>query len=1287
MKNKKRFLALFLSILMLLCTNYSAFPVIAAAAEEAKTIEITTADELQNINNNLKANYVLANDIDLSGRDFTPIGNTDSGAFEGSFDGNGHTISNLDVFSGKYAGLFGYNDGTVKNLTLSNVSVYGTRYIGGVVAYNAENSKIENCSVTGGKVYSDGGVYATRVGGICGVNEGKIEGLLSNAADVQLSNGTTGSFVGGVVGFCRDVENLTAQNSGTVSGGREVGGIIGHCYGSISLTAQNSGNVNSSSDVGGIIGLCYGSISLSAHNSGDVNGGDDVGGIIGSCLANGFVSAQNNGNVNTYSIYSSRTGGIIGTVGNFVNLTNCCNNGEITGSRSYTSGLIGYVYGDKPMISSCYNTGNIIGGRSAGFVNGSAIVQNSYNFGNLNNRSDTNYRDARISDGAVSNSYACISWGLSLPGINNYTSDGARVARYHNGSKTTCYPFEDMDSAEDYIGWDFENTWEINSQINNGLPILKNCKPKLAFDYSRKCMLIGETFKLKAYKFNEITENVKFSSNNISIAQCSADGTVYAVGSGWATITAVDSDGNKANCNITVMAKNESIFADDITAPVNSSSYGYSVNMGNNTDFLVKVESNNDTVAKVESYANNSFRLSTFSPGQATLYFETAQGLKTSCTVTVTNRATEISMPSTFTVARGKSSKINVSTTPSPTSSKISYTSSDPSIASVDENGYITGVSLGTTTIKATTDNGYYATSTVTVYAPVTSMEFGHPSITVYKGDSRKLDLVYSPSDTTDSINYSSSSTSGLTVDSTGTINAKSAGTYTVTAMSQSGIKAYCTVKVIDYPVIVKSITLDKNENEMFVGEVFKLTSTIEPSNATDKSVRWQSTDESVATVTPGGIVEAKGAGKTIITVETANGLIAYCEVTVKGLASTNLSKIYTPDVLSTGKDFVDVPVIIENNPGISFASISVFYDETKLEPVSVENGVVFQSVLGLIENENNKIKLCFTDEKDIYSDGILATIRFKVIDNSESAKVRICYFPSEIRNSSANTVSLNIFEGLVGESDCAHENTEIRDKKDATCSENGYTGDVYCTDCNMLIENGTVVASKEHVEVIDEAVENTCTQDGKTEGKHCSVCGKVIVEQELIPAAGHKQESVKGYPATCTENGLTDGVKCSVCSAVLEGMITVPAIGHKEETIPGKVATCTKTGLTEGKRCSVCGTFLEEQTEIPALGHDLVIDVEAKGATCSESGTTEGVHCTRCDYKVEAVELKPLGHTDENNDGKCDTCGEIMFSSVEDCSCACHKKGISNFFFKIGLFFQKLFKQNKVCKCGASHY
>ena len=1281
MKNQKRFLALFLSILMLLCANYSAFPVIAAAAEEAKTIEITTADELQNINNNLKANYVLANDIDLSGRDFTPIGNTDSGAFEGSFDGNGHTISNLDVFSGKYAGLFGYNDGTVKNLTLSNVSVYGTRYIGGVVAYNAENSKIENCSVTGGKVYSDGGIYATRIGGICGVNEGKIEGVLSNAANVQLLNGTEDGSVGGVVGFCRDVENLTAENSGDVNGGGKVGGIIGSCSGTVSLTAENSGNVNGRERyycyVGGIIGECSGETSLTAQNIGDVRGIGNIGGIIGYCTGTGSVSAQNNGDVKTDGY--TYAGGIIGYLNKFLNLTNCCNNGNVYGYNA--AGLIGYYYhtgGNIPIILSCYNTGAISGNIVVGLANGYAIVKNSYSI------------YGAIGGSAVSNSY---------------TFNGALVAIYHNGSKATGYLFEDMDSPEDYIGWDFENTWEINPKINNGLPILKNCKPKLVFDYSSKCMLIGETFKLKTYKNDEITENVKFSSDNTSVAQCSADGTVYAVGTGRVTITAVDSDGNKANCNITVMEKNNFIIADDIKVDINDNSNRVRIQTGSSTDFFVRSKSSDERVVTIgnilfittDNYGKTYFDFSfyTHSPGRATLYFETVQGLKTSCTVTVTAYATSISLPSSLSVARGKSSKINVSTTPSPTSSKISYTSSDPSIASVDENGYITGVSLGTTTIKATTDNGYSATSTVTVYAPVTSMDFGHPSIMVYKADSRKLDLVYSPSDTTDSITYSSSSSTGLTVDASGTINAKNVGTYTVTATSSSGVKAYCTVKVIDYPIIVKNITLDKAENEMYVGEVFKLTHTLEPSNPTDTTVKWQSTDESVATVTPGGIVEAKGAGKTIITVETANGLIAYCEVTVKGIASTNLSRIYTPDVLSTDKEYVDVPVIIENNPGISFASLSVFYDESKLEPVGVENGMVFQSVLGLIESENHRIKLCFTDENDVLADGILATIRFKVLDNSESAKVRICYFPSEIRNSAAKSVPLNIFEGFVGTSDCTHENTEIHDKKDATCSANGYTGDVYCTDCNMLIKNGTVVAAKEHVEVIDKAVESTCTQDGKTEGKHCSACGKVIVEQTIIPATGHKSESISGYPATCTETGLTDGEKCSVCGEVLAEQTTIPALGHNIVIdVEAKDPTCTEIGTTEGAHCTRCDYKVEAET-IPALGHNIVIDVEAKAPTCTESGTTVGKHCTRCDYKVEAEVIEPLGHTDSNNDGKCDRCGEETGKPVNppkpdpsaNCTCACHKTGIANFFFKIGLFFQKIFKTNRSCKCGVWHY
>ncbi len=97
---------------------------------------------------------------------------------------------------------------------------------------------------------------------------------------------------------------------------------------------------------------------------------------------------------------------------------------------------------------------------------------------------------------------------------------------------------------------------------------------------------------------------------------------------------------------------------------------------------------------------------------------------------------------------------------------------------------------------------------------------------------------------------------------------------------------------------------------------------------------------------------------------------------------------------------------------------------------------------------------------------------------------------------------------------------------------------------------------------------------------------------------------------------------------------------------------------------------------------------------TCTKDGE-KIFKCRQCDYSYTEV-IPALGHTDNDNDGNCDRCGEKTGEPVnppeptnpsENCSCSCHKKGIANFFFKILLFFQKLFKKNQVCKCGAWHY
>lgn len=393
--------------------------------------------------------------------------------------------------------------------------------------------------------------------------------------------------------------------------------------------------------------------------------------------------------------------------------------------------------------------------------------------------------------------------------------------------------------------------------------------------------------------------------------------------------------------------------------------------------------------------------------------------------VTVTDIAVSLSLPSSTTVARGLQEQIEATIKPNPTSSKIvSWTSSNNEVATVDQNGVVTGVSVGQAVITATTDNGYSDTCTVTVNAPVTSMHFERPSVTVYKNDTDKLNLITDPADTTDTISYSSSS-SRVSVSSDGTITAgSSTGTATITATSSSGVKAYCTVTVIDQPVPVESVSLSESSKLLQVEEVFKLTASVLPETATNQTVTWRSTDDSVASVNGDGTVTAVGAGKAVITAEAENGVLDYCEVTVTGPNSKNLSKIYVPDVVQAQGDYVTVPVLIEHNPGISFASLTVAYDPAVLQPLSVTNGVVFDSVLGSIETGESVVKLCFTSEENVTADGALAYIRFQVVgDLSGQTPVTVRYFPDEIRNAASEPVAFNLLDGMIDVDNVPSEN------------------------------------------------------------------------------------------------------------------------------------------------------------------------------------------------------------------------------------------------------------------------
>ena len=124
----------------------------------------------------------------------------------------------------------------------------------------------------------------------------------------------------------------------------------------------------------------------------------------------------------------------------------------------------------------------------------------------------------------------------------------------------------------------------------------------------------------------------------------------------------------------------------------------------------------------------------------------------------------------------------------------------------------------------------------------------------------------------------------------------------------------------------------------------------------------------------------------------------------------------------------------------------------------------------------------------------------------------------------------------------CTHENTQLSGNDAATCTEPGYTGDIVCVDCGIVITEGEVLPATGHIPVTDAAVAPTCTETGLTEGSHCSVCNEVLVEQEIIPAVPHTYTEAETVAATCTQDGSIEW-ECSVCGESYTE--TISATGH----------------------------------------------------------------------------------------------------------------------------------------------
>ena len=310
-------------------------------------------------------------------------------------------------------------------------------------------------------------------------------------------------------------------------------------------------------------------------------------------------------------------------------------------------------------------------------------------------------------------------------------------------------------------------------------------------------------------------------------------------------------------------------------------------------------------------------------------------------TVNVTN----ITLSSeSISLVEGDSETLIATVSPSnATNKKVIWISTDGSIASVD-NGKVTALKPGKTTIKAKSDDGgKTSTCQVTVNTRVYNVErvsLDKTSITLTEGDSETLTVtVYPDNASNKNVSWKSSDESIATVNN-GKVTALKVGTATITVTTDDGGKtAICQVTVNAKVYNVESVSLDKTSITLKEGDSETLTATVYPANATNKKVSWKSSDESVATVSNGQVTALK-AGTATITVTTEDGgKTATCQVTVN-------AKVYNVESVSLDKTSI---TLTEGDSQTLTATVSpsnatnknISWSSSNTSVATVNNGVV----------------------------------------------------------------------------------------------------------------------------------------------------------------------------------------------------------------------------------------------------------------------------------------------------------------------------------------------------------
>ncbi|WEK53580.1 MAG: glycosyl hydrolase 53 family protein [Candidatus Cohnella colombiensis] len=412
--------------------------------------------------------------------------------------------------------------------------------------------------------------------------------------------------------------------------------------------------------------------------------------------------------------------------------------------------------------------------------------------------------------------------------------------------------------------------------------------------------------------------NVVWTSSNPSVATVNASGYVTAMASGTATITATTAVGGlSAFAEVTVGSPTN---AGSLTLTVNGSAPGSSISAkvwdqqtlvatlpSGATNKRVTFTSSDPSVASFlgefwqsanpgkfyqQTDKTANVKLNAKRDGTTIITATSEDGTATaSYTLNVSKVAvTGVTLSAAnATVSLGRTKQLTATVAPSNASfNTVTWTSSDPSVATVDVTGLVKTLQTGTTTITVKSDDNasILATSMITVVpVQVSGIALDKSSLNVMIGTSKPLTAIVSPDDAYDkSVQWTSSDTSIVTVDSSGYVTGVQLGTATITAQTtDGGYIASASVTVQASPVAVTGVNLNKSThyfssdyfsstNPSVATPVEKLVASVTPADATNTDVEWSSNNPTIASVDAYGNVTALRAGVAVIAARTKDG-------------------------------------------------------------------------------------------------------------------------------------------------------------------------------------------------------------------------------------------------------------------------------------------------------------------------------------------------------------------------------------------------------------------------------